>query len=132
MRFVPQALQGESGKRLLQGVVAGAVLTMIVGFSWGGWVTGGTAKKMVADSTNEMAVSLYTPTCVENFEKQADLPNKWIAFKKVETYMRDSYIREAGFATVPGAGSPNSEIADKCAEALTKIADKQSPSQAKN
>ena len=30
---------------LFWSVVAAVILTMIVGFSWGGWVTGGTAQK---------------------------------------------------------------------------------------
>jgi hypothetical protein len=38
-------LQGESLKRLLQGAVAGAVATMVVGFYWGGWSLGSTADK---------------------------------------------------------------------------------------
>jgi hypothetical protein len=37
---VPAILQGESLKRLLQGAAAGAVATMFVGFSWGGWSLG--------------------------------------------------------------------------------------------
>ena len=37
---VPSMLQGESLKRLLQGAAAGAVATMFVGFSWGGWSLG--------------------------------------------------------------------------------------------
>jgi hypothetical protein len=37
---VPSMLQGESLKRLLQGVAAGAIATMFVGFCWGGWSLG--------------------------------------------------------------------------------------------
>ena len=46
---VPSLLQGESLKRLLQGAVAGAVASMVIGFSWGGWVTGGTANRLAAE-----------------------------------------------------------------------------------
>ena len=34
---VPSILQGELLKRLLQGAAVGAVATIFVGFSWGGW-----------------------------------------------------------------------------------------------
>jgi hypothetical protein len=37
---LPAILQGESVTRLLQGAAAGAVLTMIIGFNWGGWALG--------------------------------------------------------------------------------------------
>lgn len=35
----------------LFGAGIGAVALAIVGFSWGGWVTGGTAEAMAADQT---------------------------------------------------------------------------------
>ena len=35
-------------KPMVWGAVVGAVACMIVGFSWGGWVTGGTARKDAA------------------------------------------------------------------------------------
>lgn len=34
---LPPILEGESLTRLMQGAAAGAVVAMIVGFSWGGW-----------------------------------------------------------------------------------------------
>jgi hypothetical protein len=37
---LPSILQGESLKRLLQGAAVGAVATIFVGFSWGGWSLG--------------------------------------------------------------------------------------------
>ncbi len=39
----PSILQGEPLKRLLQGAAAGAVVTIFVGFNWGGWSLGGAA-----------------------------------------------------------------------------------------
>ncbi len=49
---VPSMLQGESLKRLLQGAAAGAVVTIFVGFYWGGWSLGSTADKMAKERTN--------------------------------------------------------------------------------
>ncbi len=46
---VPSMLQGESLKRLLQGAAAGAVVTIFVGFYWGGWSLGSTADKMAKE-----------------------------------------------------------------------------------
>jgi hypothetical protein len=45
---VPSILQGESRTRLLQGIALGVIATLVVGFSWGGWVTGGAARSMTA------------------------------------------------------------------------------------
>ena len=48
---VPSILQGESLKRLLQGAAVGAVATIFVGFSWGGWSLGSTADKMAKEQS---------------------------------------------------------------------------------
>ncbi|SRR6266478_2906266 len=37
---IPSILQGHSRTRLLQGIAIGAVAALVIGFSWGGWVTG--------------------------------------------------------------------------------------------
>ena len=52
---VPSILRGESLKRLLQGAAVGAVATIVVGFSWGGWSLGSTADRM-AKERSELAV----------------------------------------------------------------------------
>ena len=52
---VPSILQGESLKRLLQGAAVGAVTTMVIGFNWGGWTLGSTAREM-AQKTGSAAV----------------------------------------------------------------------------
>jgi hypothetical protein len=43
---IPAILQGEARTRFLQGIAFGAVAAMGIGFIWGGWVTGGTARTM--------------------------------------------------------------------------------------
>ena len=52
-------------KPALYGAAAGAVALAIVGFSWGGWVTGGTAKQMAANQARCEDVAALVPICVE-------------------------------------------------------------------
>ena len=52
-------------KPALYGAAAGAVALAIVGFSWGGWVTGGTAKQMAANRAKLEVVAALVPICVE-------------------------------------------------------------------
>ena len=47
--------EGESLKQLLQGAALGAFATLGIGFSWGGFMLGSTAKTL-ADSTASSAV----------------------------------------------------------------------------
>jgi hypothetical protein len=68
----PSILEGASLIRLVQGIAAGAIATLIIGFYWGGWVTGGTAKLMVQKSAETAVVSALAPICVDKFQHQAD------------------------------------------------------------
>jgi hypothetical protein len=120
---LPSILQGESLTRLLQGAAAGAVATMVVGFYWGGWMLGSTAKKLATDETRSAIVGIAAPACAEHFVNKAN-DEKWAEYQKVDTWRRDTYIKEAGYATVVGLVedySTSSAIADACVKALNKL-----------
>ena len=123
---VPSMLQGESLKRLLQGIAIGVALTVIVGFKWFsygfGWTLGGTAEKMALQRVDAALVAAYTPVCVEKFVGPAD-DAKWEEFAKVESWRRDDYVKKAGLATFPDATEPNNSVAQACAGVLTKLLD---------
>ena len=122
---LPAILQGESLKRLLQGAAAGAIATIIIGFSWGGWMLGSTAKKLATDETRSAVVTIAAPACAEHFVNKAN-DEKWAEYQKVDTWRRDTFIKEAGYATVAGLVddySTSSAIADACVKALNKLLD---------
>jgi len=124
---VPSMFQGESLKRLLQGAAAGAVATIVVGFYWGGWVLGSKAEENATQRVNAALVQVYSPICVERFQHQANIEAKWAELAKVDSWRRDDYIQDSGFATPPGSTIPIKAIADACAEALSKIIAMQKP-----
>ena len=64
---VPSILQSELRTRLLQGIAIGAVASMAIGFSWGGWMTGGTANRLAAERADTAVVAALTPICIEKF-----------------------------------------------------------------
>jgi hypothetical protein len=120
---LPAILQGESLRRLLQGAAAGAIATIIIGFNWGGWMLGSTAKKLATDETRSAIVTIAAPACAEHFVNKAN-DEKWAEYQKVDTWRRDTYIKEAGYATVAGLvddSSTKSAIADACVSALNKL-----------
>ncbi len=99
------------------GLICGAVIAMIIGFAWGGWVTGGTAQ-----TTAEAAVvDRLVPICVAQFNQNPEKDKKLEELKKTNSWERDKYVKEQGWATMPGEKEPDSEIADKCAEQLMQI-----------
>ena len=118
---LPAILQGDSLTRLLQGAAAGAVATLFIGFYWGGWVTGGTAKDMVRQSTTSAVVAALSPICVDKFQRSAEATTNMTELKKVSSYMQGSFIEKGGWATLPGSDSANSSVAQACANLLGSL-----------
>jgi hypothetical protein len=118
---MPAILRGDSLTRLLQGAAAGAVVTLIIGFNWGGWVTGGTAKEMVQRSTTSALVSALSPICVDKFQQSAEAATNMVEFKKVSSYQQGSFIEKGGWATLPGSDRADSAVARACGEMLSNL-----------
>jgi hypothetical protein len=98
--------------------VAVIILTMIVGFNWGGWVTGGTAQKMGAAMAQDAVVQRLTPICVLQYNQDLGKLQKLREMKALKSYQRDDYIKEQGWATMPGEEKPDNRVADACAKLL--------------
>jgi hypothetical protein len=118
---MPAILRGDSLTRLLQGAAAGAVATMVIGFNWGGWVTGGTAKDMVQRSTTSAVVSALSPICVDKFQHATGAAANMLELKKVSSYQQSSFIEKGGWATLPGSDAANSAVAQACANMLNDL-----------
>jgi hypothetical protein len=118
---LPSILQGDSLTRLVQGAAAGAIATMIIGFSWGGWVTGGTSKELVQRSVSTALVSALSPICVDKFQRSAEVTANLVEFKKVNSWQQGSFIEKGGWATMPGGDTANEAVAQACATMLTNL-----------
>jgi predicted phage tail protein len=78
--------KARASKKVVFWAVLGAiVLTMIVGFNWGGWVTGGTAQKMGVAMAQDAVVQRLAPICVLQFNQDPDKAQKLIGFKEART-----------------------------------------------
>jgi hypothetical protein len=118
---LPSILQGDSLTRLLQGAAAGAVATLVIGFNWGGWVTGGTAKEMTQKSVSFALVSALSPICVDKFRHSVDSAANLAERKKVNSWQQGSFIEKGGWATMPGSEVANSGVAESCATTLGSL-----------
>lgn len=97
------------------GAVLGAAALAIVGFNWGGWVTGNKAKEMAEAAI----VGRLVPICVGQYNEDSNKVAKLAELKSTDTWKRADYVTKQGWATMPGAKEANSEVAGDCA---TKIA----------
>ncbi len=99
--------------------VATAVATMIVGFSWGGWVTGGTSQTMATTAGDAARAELASVICVERFKAAPDSAAKLVEFKAItDSYKKRQFVETGGWATMPGQKSSDRLAAEGCAVAL--------------
>jgi hypothetical protein len=105
-------------KPMLWGAVVGAGLCMLLGFTWGGWVTGGTARKDVAAAAHDATVVALAPLCADRFRAQGDVAAKMAEITKASSWERGSIIEKSGFATKPGNTSGDPSIAQACVALL--------------
>lgn len=105
-------------KPLIQGAVVGAIACAVVGFTWGGWVTGATARKDAGVAAHNATVVALAPFCAERFRAQGDAPAKMAELSKASTWERTTVLEKSGFASLPGSKSGDSDIARACVELL--------------
>ena len=110
---MPSLLQGESLTRLLQGAAVGAVATIVVGFSWGGWSLGSTADKMAKEQSNLAVVAALAPVCADKFRGQPDAAAKTVALSKVDSWKRAEEFPRS-LVTLPGETYSSSALVAAC------------------
>ena len=105
-------------KPALYGAAAGAVALAIVGFSWGGWVTGGTAKQMASDQARLEVVAALVPICMEQSSQDPKVVETLAQLKDTGSYQRSNMLMKVGWATMPGSSDPNRHVARACMDKL--------------
>jgi hypothetical protein len=110
-------------KRTLTGATVGALATMMIGFSWGGWMLGTTAKEMAEKSSSNAVVAALAPICVDQFEHAPEAPTKLVELQKVSSSQQVRYIEKGGWSIMPGSKLGNSLVAAACAAMLITQAD---------
>src|SRR5512146_900199 len=71
--------------------VASIVLTMIVGFAWGGWVTGATAQTMADKIAQDAVVKRLGPICVVQFNRDPAKAQKLTELKATDSWQQSTY-----------------------------------------
>ena len=107
----------EKIKTGLWGAIGGAIVLAIVGFAWGGWVTGGTARQMAED----VVVGRLAPICVEQYNQDSEKDQKLKELKEKASWERSDYVQNKGWATMPGEKNPDRKVAEKCADLVIQL-----------
>ena len=102
----------------IYGAITGAVLTAVVGFTWGGWVTGNNADKMAMTMAHDDVIAALVPVCVDMARTDPSRAEKLATIRAASTYQRRDAVMAAGWATMPGAETPDRDLAQACLPAL--------------
>jgi hypothetical protein len=96
------------------GLVVGAVIAMIIGFSWGGWATSGTTKTM----TEEAVLASQAAICVAQFVKQPNHKEKLKELGELDSWKRAEFIEKGGWDKMPGQEKADYAVSRACADGL--------------
>lgn len=80
------------------GLIAGAIIAMIIGFAWGGWKTSSTTQKM----SDEAVLASQAAICVAQFMKQPNHEEKLKEFEETNSWERYKFIEKGGWDKMPG------------------------------
>ena len=110
-------------KPALWGAAGGAVALAILGFTWGGWVTGSSATALADKQATLEVAKVLAPICFSQFNQQPDAAAKLAELKGIKSlYEQASFIEKNGAATMPGSEKMAKGVSQACAELLTKVA----------
>jgi hypothetical protein len=94
-------------------------ITLVVGFHWGGWVTGSTARSMAEAAGQDAVLARLAPICVLQANHDPQKDEKLKALKATDAWNRSDYVVKQGWATMPGEREPDTRVAEQCATLLT-------------
>ena len=106
---------------LVWSCAVGAIGVIVVGFTWGGWVTGGTARTMAQNAAASAHDELVAVICVERFQNGRDAHGQLAALKELQSWDRGAFIEKGDWATMPDKTKPTNSAARLCADQLIAL-----------
>ena len=117
-------LKGDIAKAKLKygglGLVFGAVIAMIIGFSWGGWTTSKTTERI----SGEAVLANQAAICVAQFMEEPKHGEKLKEFGKLGDWEKVDFIEKGGWARMPGGEKADRAACRACAGGLKLLVKK--------
>lgn len=105
-------------KPALWGAAGGAAAVALFGFTYGGWVTAGTAETLATQRATKAVVAALAPICVDNFKRSNDASAQLTELKKARSWEQAAFITKGGWAAMPGSATIDNAMALSCAEMI--------------
>jgi Ni/Fe-hydrogenase subunit HybB-like protein len=107
-------MKKEKIERWAWGALAGMILTMIIGFSMGGWVLGGTAVRQGEEMARDAVINRLAPICLAQFNQDPEREGKLREFQSINVWNTEKFVKDQGWATMPFEKEPDDLVADAC------------------
>ena len=108
----------EKIKTSMRSANVGAIIVMIIGFGWGGWVLGSASQRNADTMVADAVVARLAPMCVAQFNADPEKAQKLKELEAKNRWDREKYVEEQGWATMPYEKEPDSKVAQLCVEQI--------------
>ena len=99
------------------GLIAGAVIAMIIGFAWGGWKTSSTTQKI----SEEAVLASQAAICVAQFMKDPNREERLKELEELDSWRRAEFIEKGGWDKMPGQEKSDYLVSRACADGLESL-----------
>ena len=96
------------------GLICGGIISMIIGFGWGGWTTAATTQKI----SDEAVLASQAAICVAQFMKEPNHEEKLKELGEVSSYQRSDFIEKGGWDKMPGQEKADYGVSRACVDGL--------------
>ena len=114
-----QATKGEVAKFMVWGAIAGIILICILGFTWFGWMTTGTANELSEAAVLQREAEI----CVAQFQADPEFEKNMAEFEKAG-YNKSTFVNKGGWDKMPGVKEADYSIRNKCADLIDELVKK--------
>ena len=114
-------MKKEYVKPFAWGMAVGMVVLLIVIFSAGWVVTSNSAKAMANEISINAVVDRLAPISVAQFMQDPNREERLKELKALDSWKRTDYVKEQGWAIMPGEKESDYNVASECARRLAEL-----------
>ena len=114
-------MKTDTVKPALWGAVGGAIALAIVGFTWGGWVTGGSAELIAKTQSDRAVIAVLAPICASQFQKAPDAIAQQAVLASKSPWEQVQLVEASDWAKMPGTTKVAAGFGSACADLIVKL-----------
>jgi len=97
--------------------VSGVVITMIIGFTWGGWSNPATTKTR----SDKAVLASQAAICVAQFMAEPNSQERLKEFAAIDSFNRPGFIEKGGWDKMPGQEKSTYSVSRACTAGIETL-----------